>query len=1019
MKFSRINNISGWAVFGVAAVTYLLTMEPTVSLWDCGEFISTCFKIQIPHPPGAPLFILMGRVFIIFFGNNPDTAAVAVNSMSAVMSGLTILFLFWSITFFARRMVLKNGDEPAGKNLVLVISAGAIGALAYAFSDSFWFSAVEGEVYASSSFFTALVFWAMLKWERRADMPGANKWIIFIFYMIGLSIGVHLLNLLAIPALVMIYYFRKYKPTKSGAAVAFVIGCVITGFVQKFLIQYSVKAASWFDITFVNSLDLPFFSGFASFFILLGVVFIFALRYSIRKKHYNLNLALWSTIFLLFGYSTYVTTIIRSNADPGVDMFNVDNPVSLEGYLGREQYADWPIVYGPDFIDQTSFNTVGKVYARGEEKYEVAGTIKKPDWASAPSAHLFPRMWDNDNDRQQQACYRRFGDLEEGQAPTMANNMKYFFNYQAGWMYMRYFMWNFAGRQNDLQGLGNARDSNWISGVQFIDNAIHGKQSEMPDSAQSDNKAYNRLFMLPLIIGIAGLIVQYKRKRKDFLVNFILFFFTGLAVVIYLNQSGFQPRERDYAYVGSFYAFAIWIGLGVIAVNRLLERFIRNPYVTYAAIAITFFAVPLRILQQEWDDHDRSQKTLALDMARNYLESCPKNAILFTFEDNDTYPLWYAQEVEGIRPDVRVIVNTLAGQDWFMRQLRYKVNESAPFDVIFTKQQVQGDNRQVMYHVDMPGYDSNAYYDLNASLRNVFASDDPKFTTEGNDGELYSIYPVRKFKMPVNREHVISTGAALPNDEIVDELQLDLSAKSYLLRGDLLMLAIVATTDWNRPVCFTSANSLQGLGLDKYVRQEGMTYRLVPVINKGENPNVNTELAYANMMQKFKYGSVDKKGIYYDEENRRRLNYMRLAHAQVAVSLATTGQKDKAMELLTHFDKQYNGSDYPYGMVSNRGNQHNAISLQYLLACYLSGDKTLAKKVDASVRNDLQAQLRYYNSLGDRDATSENLASNALAFLRNQSYDLADRQIEFANDILSSYQLLNQLDEWKKEYKIN
>lgn len=1016
MNFNRINNLTGWLICGIATSVYLLTMEQTVSLWDCGEFISSCFKIEIPHPPGAPLFVLLGRLFVIILGSHPDTAAMAVNAMSAVMSGLTILFLFWSITFFARRMVKSNGNDPVGKNIFLVISAGAIGALAYAFSDSFWFSAVEGEVYASSSFFTALVFWAMLKWERRAHLPEGNKWIVFIFYMIGLSIGVHLLNLLAIPALVMIYYFRKYKPTWKGSIIAFLVGCIITGVIQKFLIQYSVKAASWFDITFVNDMNLPFFSGFIAFFILLAIGLVLALRYSLRKKFNNLNVALWSAIFLFFGYSTYVTTMIRSNANPGIDMFNVDNPISLEGYLGREQYADWPIVYGPDFTDAPPFYNDGKVYVKGDKKYVEAGVVKKPDWSATPSSHFFPRMWDDNNDRQQLACYRRFSGLEEGATPTMSDNVKYFINYQAGWMYMRYFMWNFAGRQNDFQGLGNARDSNWISGVQFVDNVIRGDQSQMPDSARTDNKAHNTLFMLPLIVGLAGLFVQYKRKRGDFVVNMLLFFFTGLAVVIYLNQSGFQPRERDYAYVGSFYAFAIWIGLGVIAINQLLEKYVRTRYVTYAAVAITLLAVPVRMLQQEWDDHDRSEKTVALDMARNYLESCPKNAILFTFEDNDTYPLWYAQEVEGIRPDVRVIVNTLAGSEWFMNQLRYKVNESAPFDVVFTKQQIQGDNRQVMYPVNIPGYDRNAYYDLKSSLKNIFANDDPKFSTEGNDGEMYSIYPVTKFKMPVDRGHVIKTGAALAGDDIVSELQFDISSKKYLLRGDLLMLALVATTNFERPICFTSANSLKDLGIDKYVRQEGMTYRLVPVLNKGENTNVNTEAAYANMMNRFKYGAGKKSGIYYDEENRRRLNYMRLAHAQVAIGLAGAGKKDKAVQLLRHFDEEYDSRDYPYGMACNRGNQHNAISLQYLQACYLSGDRTLAAKVDASVRKDLQQQMRYYGSLGNRQTNEENIASNALAILRNETSDLADRQVEFANDILSSYQLLRQMDEWKKEY---
>jgi hypothetical protein len=1017
MNYNRINNIAGWVVFAIATTVYLLTMEPTGSLWDCGEFISSCFKLEIPHPPGAPLFVLIGRFFIILFGNHPQTAALAVNSMSALMSGLTILFLFWSITYFARRIVARNYEDPAGTNLILTISAGVVGALAYAFSDSFWFSAVEGEVYASSSFFTALVFWAILKWERRADQPGADKWIVLIFYMIGLSIGIHLLNLLAIPALVMVYYFRKHNVTRKGTIIAFVVGCAITGLIQKFLIQYSVKAASWFDILFVNSFDLPFFSGFIAFFIIVAFVFYFAVRYSLRKKFYKLNLALWSLIFILFGYSTYVTTMIRSNANPGIDMFNVDNPISLEGYLGRQQYGDWPILYGPDFTDSPEFVTEGDLYVKGKNKYEVAGKVRRPDWANTPSSHIFPRMWDNDNDRQQQICYRQFAGLAEGEAPTMADNIKYFLNYQAGWMYMRYFMWNFAGRQNDLQGLGNARDSNWISGVQFVDNIIRGDQSKMPDSIKINNKAHNRLFMLPLLAGIAGLIIQFKRKRTDFVVNFLLFFFTGLAIVIYLNQAGFQPRERDYTYVGSFYAFAIWIGLGVIALYKLLEKYLRANYAGWTAAVITFVAVPLWMIHEEWDDHDRSAKTLALDMARDYLESCPKNAILFTFEDNDTYPLWYAQEVEGIRPDVRVIVNTLAGSDWFMNQLRYKVNESAPFDVVFTQQQVQGDNRQVTYFVNMPGYDQNKYYDLRTSLKDVFASDDPKYTSEGNDGEMYHIFPMRKFSVPVNKQHVLAIKAALPGDDIVDELQLDLSAKNYLLRGDLLMLALVATTNFERPVCFTSNSSISPLGLDKYVRQEGMIYRLVPVLNKNQTPNVNIDVAYTNMMQKFQYGAANKQGIYYDEENRRRLNYIRLAHAQVALGLIDAGQKDKARELLEHFDRQYNAKDFPYGMVSSRGNQHNAISLQYLQACYYAGDKNLAKKIDAAVRKDLHQQLQYYISLGDGQSSEEHIASNALALLRNQSSDLDDKQAPFANDILSSYQFINQLDQWQKEFQ--
>ncbi|MBO9572341.1 MAG: DUF2723 domain-containing protein, partial [Chitinophagaceae bacterium] len=549
MRFDRLNNLGGWFTFAIAFIAYSLTIESSSSLWDCGEFISSAYKLQIPHPPGAPFFVMLGRFFVILFGDNPATAAKAVNFMSATVSALSILFLFWTITYFARRIIQKQKGEPDKNESLLIILSGITGALAYAFSDSFWFSAVEGEVYALSSFFTALVFWAMLKWERRADLPEGNRWLVFIFFMIGLSIGVHLLNLLSIPAIVMIYYFRKYKTTRRGAITAFIIGCVITGFIQKFIIQYTVNGAAWMDIQFVNNLSLPFFSGFAFFFIILAIGLYFLLKYVSRKKNSLLITGVWGILFILIGYSTYLTTMIRSNADTPVDMFNVDNPISLSGYLGREQYNDWPILYGPDFTDRAPYKPVSDRYVKGKNNYEVAGKIIQSEWGNTPSSHFFPRMWDNSDDRQQQACYRNFTGLGPDDAPTMADNVKYFINYQAGWMYMRYFMWNFAGRQNDLQGLGNVRDSNWISGIRFIDNVRLGDQSKMPESIRVNNKSYNRLFMLPLILGLTGIIIQYKRNRKDFLVNFLFFLFTGLAIVVYLNQSGFQPRERDYAYV--------------------------------------------------------------------------------------------------------------------------------------------------------------------------------------------------------------------------------------------------------------------------------------------------------------------------------------------------------------------------------------------------------------------------------------------------------------------------------------
>jgi len=496
MNFKKVNNISGWVVCLIACMVYVLTMEATGSFWDCGEFVSSAYKLQIPHPPGAPLFVMMGRFFIILFGDNPQSAARAVNFMSAILSGFTILFLFWSITHFARKIIQKNALVLDSQQIFTIMAAGTVGALAYTFCDSFWYSAVEGEVYGSSSFFTALVFWAILKWEDEAEKPEADRWIIFIFYMMGLSIGVHLLNLLTIPAIVMVYYYKRYTPTAWGSVFAFFIGCVITGLIQKFVIQYTIKGAAWFDILFVNSFSLPFFWGFAFFFILLAAILVVGLRYAIRKRYYLMKIGIWCISFMLIGYSTYFTTMIRSNADPAVDMFNVDNPVTLVGYLSRDQYGDWPIVYGPDFTDRPPRVEGSDQYIKGKDKYIVSGKSVGQDWNNTPSSHFFPRMWDNSNDRGQQEVYKQYGNVAEGDTPTMGNNIRYFISYQTYWMYLRYFFWNFSGKQNDLQGFGNIRDGNAITGIPFIDNFLYGDQSKMPDSIHKNNKSYNRMYAL-------------------------------------------------------------------------------------------------------------------------------------------------------------------------------------------------------------------------------------------------------------------------------------------------------------------------------------------------------------------------------------------------------------------------------------------------------------------------------------------------------------------------------------------
>ncbi len=1014
MDFKKINNWTGWLVTLIACTVYIMTSEAASSFWDCGEFISSAYKLQIPHPPGAPMFVLLGRVFIILFGDNPLTAAKAVNTMSALASGFTILFLFWTITHFAKRIVVKQtGTEPVGYQILAIMGAGIVGALAYTFSDSFWYSAVEGEVYALSSFFTALVFWAILKWEHKADQPGADKWIIFIFYMMGLSIGVHLLNILTIPAIVMVYYFRQYKPTITGGLVAFLVGVVITGFIQVVLIQYTIKWAGAFDVNFVNSMGLPFFSGFIFFFVLLAAILTWGIYYANKKGLYFLKLGVWSMIFMLLGYTTYITTMIRSNADPSVDMYNVDNPVTLVGYLGREQYGDWPILFGPDYVDKVDNIENGDQYVKAPTNYELAGKNYKRDWSSAPSSHLFPRMWDGENDRGQMDSYKAFAGVVDGEAPTLRDNIKYFTNYQFGFMYLRYFLWNFAGKQNDLQGFGNVRDGNFSTGISFIDNFFFGDQSKLPDAIKNNNKAHNSLFMLPFFLGLFGFLFQYQQNKKDFIVTGLLFFFTGLAIVLYLNQVSLQPRERDYAYVGSFYAFAIWIGLGVLQVIQWLTKVVNQKTASIIATVVCLLAVPALMAQQEWDDHDRSQKLLPRDLARNYLESCPPNAILFSFGDNDTYPLWYAQEVEGIRPDVRVVVNSLLGSDWYMRELRYKVNESDKFDVIFSEEQVSGNKLNVAYYNALPEYGETRYHNLDSVLRYVIGDPSGKYMASTTDGPV-NIFPTHKFKVTVNKANAIASGIAKPTDTMVDELLIDFNPnRQYLLKNELAMYAIIATSDFKRPICFTSTQELKELGLDKYVRQTGLSYQLVPVMNQ----TIDAAMAYKNMMTKFSFGNAKNPNVYFDEENRRHLNSMRLAFSQVAQALAIEGKRDSAQQLLRKFDAETNEKNFPYGMTSNRGNQHNYFSYLFLQACYASGELKLANKVSVSLLKDLKQGVAYYKSLGEA-MSDDQFFVNAENAYQGKPNSLANKQIAFVQDILTCGQLIEAVNKMEKDFTV-
>jgi uncharacterized membrane protein len=1062
MNFRKVNNIAGWAVFAIASLVYILTAEKSGSLWDCGEFVAACYKVQMPHPPGAPLFVMLGRFFIILFGDNPATAAKAVNMMNALASGFTILFLFWTITHYARKLMTGFREEPTTAQLTTIIGSGLVGALAYTFTDSFWYSAVEGEVYALSSLFTALAFWAVLKWERADDAAGsdlalrnrADRWIVFLFFTLGLSIGIHLLGLLVIPAAVMIYYYKRYNYTRKGAIFAFIIGCLITGIVQVVVIQYSVRAAGKFDLFFVNSFGLPFFSGFIFFFLLLALGVWFGLRVAARKGWSYLRLGLWCFTFMMLGYSAYITTMVRSNANPSVDMNNVDNPMNLVYYLGREQYGSQPLLLGPHFLAQNIDVKEGKTrYAKGENEYVEIGRDREPVY-DPKDIQLFPRVWDASNDQGHADFYLAWLNLpvvtarklsqvtavsdgliqtvdqtgtpdtyqlednfaakvQRGQVieagtpiaakiPSFADNIRWFFTYQMGFMYWRYFMWNYSGRQNDIQGGGNVRDGNWISGISFLDNQRLGDQSQLPSSIQ-DNKANNKLYMLPFLLGIIGCVYQFLRNRRDWVGTFLLFFFTGIAIVLYLNQAGNQPRERDYAFAGSFYAYAIWIGLSVVSLvqmaREMRDKKQFNNFIFYGA-ATTFLiivlsdpnysfggtvaaalggavlfsaisagmvfllraaaksnlrtagtlataillAVPLLMAAQEWDDHDRSRKTLAPDLARNYLNSCPPNAILFTFGDNDTYPLWYAQEVEGVRPDIRILNTSLLGIDWYVNQLRYKVNESAPIDVIWSEKQIRG----VPYILFEPKGDQNRYWDLLDVMKNVVGRQDP-----------ISTFPVRRFTVPVDVATVQRLGLVKPTDSVVSQLQIELPpSKNYLTLDQITMLNILASNNWSRPICFTSPYGEIGFG--PYLRQEGMIFRLTPVQQPARSMNI--ERTDSLLRTQFRFGNAGTRGVYFDEENRRHLLTIRQTYALAASSLADAGRKQEAVNLLETAEKGIDTTNLPYAMVS-RFQSHNQAGMLYLEAAYKAGHTALAGRVKAAMRKDLTEQLAYFNYL--------------------------------------------------------
>lgn len=907
--YKRLNNLLGWLVFVIASAIYIITSEPTASFWDCGEYIATAFKLQVGHPPGAPLFQMIGRFFSLFAMGDTALVARMVNSMSALASGFTILFLFWSITHLARKMSAAKG-EITGANNYIILGSGLIGALAYTFSDSFWFSAVEGEVYALSSFFTAVVFWAILKWEENADQRGSFRWLLLIAYLIGLSIGVHLLNLLAIPAITMVYYFRKnIHPTFKGILVSLILSFLILAFIMFGIIPWIVKLAGLSELLFVNELGLPFNTGTVVYFAVLSAGIIWGLMYSVKHKKIILNTILLCFTFILIGYSSFLMLVIRANANTPINENKPDNAIGLLSYLNREQYGDWPIFTGPYFNAPVISYADGKpVYMKdiAKGKYVIKDLNKNSVPVYDPRfTTIFPRMWSG-SERSHIGEYKRWANIqgspievgtEDGKTimkPTFAENLRFFVSYQLQYMYFRYFMWNFAGRQNDNQGLSDDLDGNWISGIKVLDAMRLGPQTGLPESL--DNKGHNTFFLLPFILGLIGLYFHINRNYKDSIVVGLLFVMTGVAIVVYLNQYSPQPRERDYAFAASFYAFAVWIGLGVFAIAEWLGERLNPKLSAITVTAVCLLLVPGLMAAGGWNDHDRSGRNTSVAVAKNYLDSCAPNAILFSLGDNDTFPLWYAQEVEKYRTDVRVVNLSLLTADWYINQMKRRVYNSEPLPFSLPEYMYRAGSHEVTYL--FPQDTIKEYIELK-DIIDLLRTNESKFKFDAK-GSLYDYFPTRDFKITVNKKAVLSSGT-LPQSlagSMTDTIRFSIKGK-IIMKNQLVVLDLLASNNWQRPIYFSfTAGNEAYLGLEDYLQLEGFAYRLVPI--KKVKPdeytgNVNTTILYNAYMNKFTWGGMDNPKVYLDETNRRNIMIFRSGFGQLAQALMNDAKKDSAI----------------------------------------------------------------------------------------------------------------------------
>ena len=1020
-KFTLWNRIVAAAVSLIAAVVYLMTIEPTASFWDCGEFIASSYKLEVGHPPGNPVFQLFARLFTMFSDNMH--AAVAVNAFSAICSALTIFFLYLTIVFLAKRLI-KPSEEGTYSlpKAIAVFGSGAVGALAYTFSDTFWFSAVEGEVYAMSSLITALVFWAMTKWYEQADRPYANRWIVLISFLMGLSIGIHLLNLLAIPALVFMYYYKQREGghyTFGEYVKIFLVSVVILAVILFGIIPYLPKFAAYVDLFFVNTLGLPFNSGAAFFMVaLLGLCF-WGLFRTMKNQKVFANTVLLCFTMIVVGFSLFTIVVIRSSAKTPTNEYQPDNPFTLVRYLGREQYGSNPLVYGQYFdspydIEQTRYwAPMGDKYIQADGPGKVIYTDGKM---------LFPRMWSG-NDPRHIAFYKSYmgngGQVVKGaehKKPTFFQNLAFFFDYQLNWMYWRYFMWNFAGRQNDVHSPspGDPFIGNWESGIAPLDNFRLGDQSSAPGYLK-DNKGKNHYYMLPLILGLIGLFFQFGRDKRGCWLTFLMFFMTGIAIVVYLNQPPYQVRERDYAYAGSFYSFSIWIGLAVAAVYSWIAdsgRFkgARRETVASAAVTVVLLGVPFQMASENWDDHDRSNRYTAVEMAKNYLNSVGPNGILVTHGDNDTFPLWYAQEVENVRTDVRIANTSLLGTDWHIDQMKYAVNESSPLDLtVGPKQYLYGTNEFIYI------YDTRDTAFLLSDVMRIFKHPEAKIPLTGGKNVDYIMS--RKFIIPVNKENVIKYGILDEKyaDMIPDQITLTIPKdKSYLTKPELFMLDLLSNYQWDRPINLLSMGGDINIGMKDYLMYEGFSYKFVPVKNRMKSTEIgfaDPEDLYYKMKNVFTWDALKRTDYFVDYQNFYTfcgVLSQRQIFVNVAKEMLKIGDSARAVEMLDMCQQCVPAENYPLDM-TYLGFSNEYMVIDMIETYYSAGASEKAQNLSRRFMDELFISTEFF--LENYDFAKKEFEScyTCISYVA----DVADHygDAEFAAEVRDRFNALLDIEE--------